>query len=398
MSPQRFATFAALGGTVILAGWMVAGLAGIGSPARDNTDAAPIENLHTTSLIDRAEPANTAQAPATAVLAVNVAIADSDPPVAAVVPAAAADAPIPAAASPMPPAEEAAAQVATASVPDSAQDEVKQNEAKETVSSLETLDECLVPDVCIDQYLWAAYQRTPKLDTIKVTEKKKVTVKKNGKTRTVMKNVTKLIDEDFTWKDPKAAEKAGMSIQDYVIGGMERGFKGKLYHAFRALEEAGLAPGITSAFRDDYRQAIAAGLKAASDRSYHGGSLRGGYGHGLAADIVSVKGATRAQRYVSSELLWKWVDAHGKEYGIGRPYLDHDPPHVAPTDGKEYAAHHGASNAKHAKTEAKKRNRLAARADHGVAKRAAAERSSKIRIISPEQARAAKQRQASLQR
>ena len=398
MSPQRFATFAALGGTVILAGWMVAGLAGIGSPARDNTDAAPIENLHTTSLIDRAEPANTAQAPATAVLAVNVAIADSDPPVAAVVPAAAADAPIPAAASPMPPAEEATAQVATASAPDSAQDEVKQNEAKETVSSLETLDECLVPDVCIDQYLWAAYQRTPKLDTIKVTEKKKVTVKKNGKTRTVMKNVTKLIDEDFTWKDPKAAEKAGMSIQDYVIGGMERGFKVKLYHAFRALEEAGLAPGITSAFRDDYRQAIAAGLKAASDRSYHGGSLRGGYGHGLAADIVSVKGATRAQRYVSSELLWKWVDAHGKEYGIGRPYLDHDPPHVAPTDGKEYAAHHGASNAKHAKTEAKKRNRLAARADHGVAKRAAAERSSKIRIISPEQARAAKQRQASLQR
>ena len=398
MSPQRFATFTALSGTVVLAGWMVVGLAGIGSPGRENTDAAPIENLRTTSLVDRAEPANTAQAPATAVLAVNVAIADSDPPVAAVVPAAAADAPIPAAASPMPPAEEAAAQVATASVPDSAQDEVKQNEAKETVSSLETLDECLVPDVCIDQYLWAAYQRTPKLDTIKVTEKKKVTVKKNGKTRTVMKNVTKLVDEDFTWKDPKAAEKAGMSMQDYVIGGMDRSFKVKLYYAFRALEEAGLAPGITSAFRDDYRQAIAAGLKAASDRSYHGGSLRGGYGHGLAADIVSVKGATRAQRYVSSELLWKWVDAHGKEFGLGRPYLDRDPPHVAPTDGKEYAAHHGASNAKHAKSEAKKRNRLAARADHGVAKRAAAERSSKIRIISPEQARAAKQRQASLQR
>jgi hypothetical protein len=395
MSPQRFATFAALSGTVVLAGWMVAGLAGIGSPGRENTDVAPIENLRTTSLTDRAEPANTAQATATAVPAVNVAIAD--PPAAAVVPAAAADALIPAAASPMPPAEEAPAQIATASVPDLVQDEVKQNEAKETVSSLESLDECLVPDVCIDQYLWAAYQRTPKLDTIKVTEKKKVTVKKNGKTRTVMKNVTKLVDEDFTWKDPKAAEKAGMSLQDYVIGGMDRSFKVKLYHAFRALEEAGLAPGITSAFRDDYRQAIAAGLKAASDRSYHGGSLRGGYGHGLAADIVSVKGATRAERYVSSELLWKWVDAHGKDYGIGRPYLDHDPPHVAPTDGKEYAAHHGASNAKHAKSEAKKRNRLVARADHGVAKRAAAERSSKIRIISPEQARAAKQRQASLQ-
>jgi hypothetical protein len=27
----------------------------------------------------------------------------------------------------------------------------------------------------------------------------------------------------------------------------------------------------------------------------------------------------------------------GKEYGIGRPYLDKDPPHIAPIDGKEYA-------------------------------------------------------------
>jgi hypothetical protein len=28
------------------------------------------------------------------------------------------------------------------------------------------------------------------------------------------------------------------------------------------------------------------------------------------------------------------MDAHGKEFGIGRPYLDRDPPHVAPIDGK----------------------------------------------------------------
>jgi murein L,D-transpeptidase YcbB/YkuD len=27
--------------------------------------------------------------------------------------------------------------------------------------------------------------------------------------------------------------------------------------------------------------------------------------------------------------------------GIGRPYLDRDPPHVAPINGKEYAAHRG---------------------------------------------------------
>jgi tetratricopeptide (TPR) repeat protein len=87
-------------------------------------------------------------------------------------------------------------------------------------------------------------------------------------------------------------------------------------------------------------------VKAAPDSSYHGGSRRGGYGHGLAADIVSVKGETRAERFAWSEILWKWVDAHEKELGIGRPYLDKDPPHVAPIDGKEYADKRGAANAR----------------------------------------------------
>ena len=93
----------------------------------------------------------------------------------------------------------------------------------------------------------------------------------------------------------------------------------------------------TSRLRDDYRQELANGNKAAPDSSYHGGSRRGGYGHGLAADLVSVKGDTRAERCMWSDILWKWIDAHEKELGIGRPYLDKDPPHVAPIDGKEYA-------------------------------------------------------------
>ena len=171
----------------------------------------------------------------------------------------------------------------------------------------------------------------------------RVTVKKKGKSRTVTKTVTKLVDEDFTWKDPQAAQKAGMSLLQYVIGGMDRGFRVKLYHFFRAMDDAGLEPGMTSAFRDDYRQSIASGHKAATDRSYHGGTRRGGYGHGLAADVVSVKGETRSERWSSTETLWKWIDAHGKEFGIGRPYLDRDPPHIAPTDGKEYADHRGVS-------------------------------------------------------
>jgi hypothetical protein len=208
---------------------------------------------------------------------------------------------------------------------------------KPAVRPLETADECLAAAPCIDEYLWSLYERTPKIDTNKVTEKIKATVKIKGKTRTVLKTVIKYVVGDFTWKDPAAAKKADMPLKDYVIGGMDRGFKLKLYRALRAMDAAGLMPGITSAFRDDYRQSIASGNKAASDSSYHGGSRRGGYGRGLAADLVSVKGATRMERFASSELLWQWIDAHEKELGIGRPYLDRDPPHVAPIDGKEYA-------------------------------------------------------------
>ena len=240
-------------------------------------------------------------------------------------------------------------------------------DAKKGVTSTGTHDECLKREACIDQYLWSMYQRAPKEDTIKVVERRKVIVNINGKPQTVAKEFTTLVDDDFAWKDPKAAEKAGMSLIEYVIGGMDRGFKLKLYNALRAMDDAGLSPGITSAFRDDYRQSLASGLKAATNRSFHGGSLRGGYGHGLAADVVSVKGETRAERFISSESLWKWIDLHGKEFGIGRPYLDKDPAHVAPIDGKEYADHRG-TNRLHAQLELKKRNLLAARDTHGLAK------------------------------
>jgi hypothetical protein len=248
--------------------------------------------------------------------------------------------------------------------------------------AIDSVDECMVALICIDRYLWSLYQRTPKTDTIKVPEEIKVAVKRRGKTRTVTKTITKLVDEDFTWKDPKAAERARISPADYVIGGMDPSFRVTLYHALHALDEAGFMPGITSAFRDDYRQAIAAGQKAQTDRSYHGGSFRGGYGHGLAADIVSVKGDTRAERWVSSEQLWKWIDAHEKELGIGRPYLDRDAPHVAPIDGKEYAVHRVEPNTRHAESKAaeskaKKHQRLALHSDHGMSKHARAGRPSR---------------------
>ena len=316
MTPRRCATLAVYG-TVAFAGWAVAGgLADFGSSGTEKTDAAPIADGRGKSVIAKAALLGSAPDPLPAGPPAQVAPLDT--PV----------------------------QVATLSTPDPVP-----NESREAVPSTEPLDECLVVEICIDDYLWTLYERTQKVDANKIVDRKKVTVKKNGKTRTVVKSSTKVVDQDFAWKDPKAAERAGLSLKDYVIGGVDPGFKVKLYRALRAMDDAGLAPGITSAFRDDYRQSIASGLKAASDRSYHGGSFRGGYGHGLAADIVSVKGETRGQRWISTEILWKWIDAHGEEYGVGRPYLDRDPPHVGPIDGKEYADKRRGGKAQQAKSQ-----------------------------------------------
>jgi hypothetical protein len=253
--------------------------------------------------------------------------------------------------------------------------------AEPAVDSTEFLGECLVVDRCVDQYLWMLYQRAPKEDALKTREQRKVTVKKRGRLVTVTRTFTRIADQDFSWKDPDAAEKAGLAMLDYVIGGMDREFKLKLFHLLHAAEQAGLRPGITSAFRDDYRQSIASGLKAANDRSYHGGSLRGGYGHGLAADVVSVNGATRAQRVASTQIFWRWIDAHGAEFGVARPYLGRDPPHVAPIDGKEYADHRAAPKARAAGSAAKQR--LASPADRNSARAAKTAKSSRMKTVGP---------------
>jgi hypothetical protein len=374
---------AALCGTAVLVAWAVASHARFGSASISNTNAALVEEQRAASLRSEPEPQDAMPGPALDSIAGSGAdVATVSVPAAEPAPDAATSGQpesmveaAPPEYSQIPPAETTPMQIATASTLESAH-----TDAGEAVSSLETFDECPDPDICIDEFLWSAYQRTPKRDTVKEVEKKKVTIKKKGRKRTVVKKVTKLVNEDFTWKDPEAAERAGMSLKDYVIGGMDRSFKLKLYHALRALEEAGLEPGITSAFRDDYRQSLAKGLKAASDRSYHGGSSHGGYGHGLAADLVSVRGATRAERCASSDVLWKWIDAHGKEFGIGRPYLDRDPPHVSPIDGKEYAAHQREPHGKHVGAEKKKRGRLAARYNHSPAKRPTARSAGSLKV------------------
>ena len=369
MNPRRLATLAALCQTVVLpagvAAWLA--VAALGSAGSGN-GAAPIIDRVGPSLAtnatfadkpgqeviqevinDKPHATTVDDADVAAVETVTMPTTNAtDTPVASREPEPVVTAALTDSAETLPP-EAPASQAVALSAPDP-----EPRDGGQTVSSVAILDECFVADACIDRYLWALYRRTPKEDSIKESERKKVTIKRKGKLVTVTRTFTKLVDEDFAWKDPKAAEKAGMPMMDYVIGGMDRRFKLKLFQTLRAAEDAGLSPGITSAFRDDYRQSIASGLKAANNRSYHGGSLRGGYGHGLAADIVSVNGATRAQRWTSTEILWKWIDAHGKDFGIARPYLDRDPPHVAPIDGQEYADHSRGTKAQHSKTQQSK--------------------------------------------
>src|SRR5262249_1155108 len=54
-------------------------------------------------------------------------------------------------------------------------------------TSTEALDECLAREVCVDQYLWSMYQRAPKQETVKMVERRKVTIKVDGKPRTIVK-------------------------------------------------------------------------------------------------------------------------------------------------------------------------------------------------------------------
>jgi hypothetical protein len=147
----------------------------------------------------------------------------------------------------------------------------------------------------VEQYLWEVYKREP--------------VKKDG-------------SGDFTWKDPAAAKRMNMPLPKYVISGMDPDFREQLYHAGRAMDADGLKWSMLSAFRDDYRQSIASGLKASSRNSRHGGSVRtGGYGHGQAVDITGTDG-TRMEE------VWRWIDAHGAKYGLRRPMPGYDPAHV----------------------------------------------------------------------
>ncbi len=146
----------------------------------------------------------------------------------------------------------------------------------------------------VDKYLWEVYQRQP--------------IKRDH-------------SGDFTWKDPAAAKRMGLSVPEYAISGMDPDFREELYHAGHAMDAAGIQWSILSGFRDDYRQRLASGFKARVGNSLHGGSrATGGWGHGRAVDLTSADG--------DASVVWHWIDAQGAKYGLYRPIPGPDPAHV----------------------------------------------------------------------
>src|SRR5215204_6051942 len=247
---QRLAARAALAGTVFLAGWATGWLGGLGSPGIENFYATAIEDRDSprvpTFLTADREPADAPQATAmvpvsnvvaTAVVGMpertdvsaavtvlaDVATADLASPkpigslveVATVNPisvkkAATADpespetpvvlANVPAAEAlvdgPMsdsgPPPQRAMRSLGSLFT----SDPLKQD-PQPAVRPVETPSECPAPEVCIDDYLWALYERTPKMDTNKVVErvkvKAKVTIKKRTKPGQLLRPSSRLI-------------------------------------------------------------------------------------------------------------------------------------------------------------------------------------------------------------
>ena len=172
----------------------------------------------------------------------------------------------------------------------------------------------------VKDYLWEVYQRS--------------TVKKDG-------------SGDFTWKDIDAAKHAGLSMEDYTIGGIDPDYRELVYAIGKAMDAAGVEWSILAGYRDDYRQNLAAGFKSHGGFSFHGGTTAtGGYGHGCAMDISSPD-------RTFDDVVWGWFDQHSKDYGLRRPLPATDPVHIQPLLGPAW----------HEKAAALRRARLATSGD-----------------------------------
>lgn len=164
-------------------------------------------------------------------------------------------------------------------------------------------------ETAVDSYLYARYVETPKVDT----------------------------SGDFEGKDAAAAARLGMTVEQYAIWGMSWDLRMRLYNLIRAGDAEGIFIGITSGYRDDWRQAHTQGkTRNRPGHSFHGGSLVGGWGHGLAVDLVALA-PTRELALKEDPRTWAFIDRVGQKLGLGRPYGDRDAPHVAPLSSREFA-------------------------------------------------------------
>jgi len=179
-----------------------------------------------------------------------------------------------------------------------------------TLSVGNVLGLCALPTpVQVNSYIYARYVETPKRDS----------------------------SCDFSGKDTLAAKRLGMTEQEYAIEGMEWRLRLRLYNLIRYFDQHGTPVGITTGYRDDYRQALACGRnKNKPGNSFHGGSLVGSWGHGQAVDLVVIA-PTRQEQLQKSAKLWETIDRVGKTFGLGRPFGSHDAPHVAPLESREFA-------------------------------------------------------------
>lgn len=178
------------------------------------------------------------------------------------------------------------------------------------------------PPIPADTYLCEVYARTP--------------VKRDGA-------------GDFTWKDQAAANRLGMDVCTYAIGGLAPGLKTRLETFGHMADERGIAWSMTSGFRDDFRQGIASGLKARVGNSKHGGSrATRGYGDGRAVDIAAVGPIAP---------LLALVDGLGRTLGLTRPHKGFDPNHVQLLDGSTPRL----AKVRHAKHIKRRHTRIAAR-------------------------------------
>ena len=237
-------------------------------------------------------------------------------------------------------------------------------------SSPDVRDRCSTEDACIDRYLWALYQRTPKEDAIRIQEQRKVTVRRKGRMVTVTRTFTTVTDEDFSWKDPKAAEQSR-----HAHGGLRDRRHGSGFQAEAVSDAARRRRSRPVAW---HHQRLPRRLSPIDRERTQGGQRQVLSWRQLPWRLRPRACGGYRQRQWRRRGRSGWLPAKSSGNGsmttarsLGSAGLIsiRDPPHVAPIDGKEYADHHPGMKPRQEKSAAKPHSVLASREHRGSAKR-----------------------------